>query len=126
MILYGYKFFVIDHGWDNLVKVDDFLKKTIDNKFSFHDEDIELFQEYISKITQHFKQAKVLATELGWEGDFNFGPSVFFLTDPSRNDMSFGFVFKQYNNGMTFVISPVQLEHLYEYENVETEVIEFD
>lgn len=96
MILYGYKFFVIDHGWDNLVKVDDFLKKTIDNKFSFHDEDIELFQEYISKITQHFKQAKVLATELGWEGDFNFGPSVFFLTDPSRNDMSFGFVFKQY------------------------------
>lgn len=126
MILYGYKFFVIDHGWEHLVKVDEFLKQLVDNNFSFDNKDIELFEEYTLQVTKSFKQAKLLATKLGWEGDFICGPSVFFMPDPDRNNMSYGFVFKQYNNGETFVISPIQLEHLYEYENVETEMIEFD
>lgn len=125
MVLFGYKFFVIDHGWEHLINVNDFLKQCVDKNFSVDDEDIEFFQENIITATNRFKQAKILAKNLGWEGDFRCGPSLFFIPDPDRNYMNYGFVFKQYNNGMTFVISPIQLEHLYEYEDVETQMIEY-
>jgi hypothetical protein len=33
--------------------------------------------------------------------------------------INYGFVFKQYNNGMTYVISPIYLDYIAEFEDVE-------
>jgi hypothetical protein len=51
------------------------------------------------------KRAEDLAEKRGWEGDFvHGGPRVFWL--PVENEIIYGFVWKQSNNGTTFVVSP--------------------
>lgn len=47
-----------------------------------------------------------------WEGDVTEGPFIFSLPDPHRSIMEIGFVWKQENNGTTFVLSPFQLPWL--------------
>jgi len=55
-----------------------------------------------------------LASEMSkmetWEGDVNGSISVFSV--PCEGNMEVGFVWKQSNNGTTFVISPIKLPHL--------------
>ena len=55
-------------------------------------------------------KAKMQAEASGWEGDIRTGPVVFWL--PSETIFEYGFVFKQDNNGTTFVISPKELPYL--------------
>jgi hypothetical protein len=57
-----------------------------------------------------FNISKELATENGWEGDFRGSAYVFWI--PDEHNMRYGFVWKQDNNGTTFVVSPVPLPHL--------------
>jgi len=47
-----------------------------------------------------------------WEGDCAWEPRIFFI--PGDVYMEYGFVWKQCNNGTTFVASPVKLDHLSE------------
>jgi len=53
-----------------------------------------------------FQQAQLLAQKKGWEGAYQEGsePRVFWL--PDEDSFSYAFVWKQRNNGDTFVISP--------------------
>lgn len=55
-------------------------------------------------------KAKMLAETAGWQGDCTQGPVVFWL--PGDTDFDFGFVFKQNDNGATFVVSPRELPYL--------------
>ena len=49
----------------------------------------------------------------GWEGDVRDGTGIYVFAVPGEeSDTEVGFVFKQDNNGTTFVISPVELPHL--------------
>ena len=51
----------------------------------------------------------------GWEGDFRGSSArVFFL--PIDSEFSYGFVWKQDNNGSTFVVSPHELIWLKDYQ----------
>ena len=60
-----------------------------------------------------WENAQAAARNAGWEGDFRNEPVVFWL--PNDTEFHFGFVFKQDNNGTTFVVSPVLLQHLAEF-----------
>lgn len=60
-----------------------------------------------------FIEAICLMTERKWEGDFTEGPCVFAL--PDANVAKVAFVWKQSNNGDTFVVSPVELPWLAEW-----------
>ncbi|WP_349929213.1 hypothetical protein ABJ384_04965 [Acinetobacter sp. A1-4-2] len=117
MILHGYQFFVIDHLWELAPTVDQFFKSLVDiypPKSNFDE-----FQDMLSIATAKWKYAQQLADELGWEGDFVGEPRVFCLPDPKGMTIDYGFVFKQYNNGMTYVISPIYLDYIAEFENVQ-------
>ena len=59
----------------------------------------------------------------GWEGDiqhFSDGHESFYedsaylfcIPNPSKNCTEFGLIWKQHNNGTTFICSPVELPHL--------------
>jgi hypothetical protein len=62
-----------------------------------------------------WESAKKAALQYGWEGDFRQEPRVLWLPCPDEADFRAGFVFKQDNNGTTFVVSPVELPHLRNY-----------
>lgn len=57
-----------------------------------------------------WRSAKDAAYSAGWEGDFRGKPVVFWV--PAESEFTYGFVFKQDNNGTTYVVSPVELPHL--------------
>ncbi len=51
-----------------------------------------------------------------WEGDMNRGVLVFALPcDSGRLEMEIGFIWKQSNNGTTFIISPRELPWIEEF-----------
>lgn len=50
-----------------------------------------------------------------WEGDIREGIYVFSVPDPDKVAMSPGFIWKQDNNGTTFVICEKELPWLKEY-----------
>lgn len=51
-----------------------------------------------------------------WEGDISQGVFVFALPVINEFDMQIGFIWKQRNNGTTFVLSPCELTWLSECE----------
>lgn len=110
-----YRIGPIDAGWDYLPTVEEVAKKVaIENiadatsKDPLHYESYENFDKFMDA----FRSAKSIAKCTGWEGDYRLyeGPRVFFL--PSESTFEYGFVWKQDNNGSTFVISPIELPHL--------------
>lgn len=60
-----------------------------------------------------WNDAKKLAKDNSWEGDFREPPRVFWI--PDDQEFVYGFVWKQDNNGSTFVVSPYPLNHLKEH-----------
>lgn len=124
MILYGYQFFVIDHFWELSPTVDQFFKNLVDLYPA--KENVDEFQSMLFTATAKWKYAQQLADELGWEGDFVGEPRVFCLPDPASMAMDYGFVFKQKNNGMTYVISPIHLDYIANFDNVEYKTLIID
>jgi len=61
----------------------------------------------VSEFLHAWEVAQVTASGAGWEGDFRDDPVVFWI--PYADGFRFGFVFKQDNNGTTFVLSPVEM-----------------
>ena len=58
----------------------------------------------VERFLKSFQEARKLAVQVGWEGDFRQEPKVFWI--PDENAFAYGFVWKQDNNGETFVVSP--------------------
>ncbi|MDM1022090.1 hypothetical protein QSV37_17600 [Acinetobacter sp. VNK23] len=123
MLLYGYNFFVIDHDWEYLTPLDTFLRNILDKGFSSRE---NYTNEELMRVTRRWHYAKKLADKIGWEGDLIRGPYVFFLPDPQGMNIEYGFMFKQYNNGRTFIISPFELDYMDRYEDVEKDWINTD
>lgn len=48
--------------------------------------------------------------ELGWEGDSCMGPFVFFRTPPNKEPVISEIVFRQYNNGSTYLVSSREMD----------------
>lgn len=96
----------IDHGWNNLRTVQDTVADiagTDDEFMRRHD----LNTDGLTTFIQGWESAKDAAAREGWEGDFLHAPRVFWL--PSEIGFDYGFVFKQENNGTTFIMSPQDL-----------------
>jgi len=53
-------------------------------------------------------------------------PLCFFLPNPEGFNIEYGFIFKQYNNGYTFIISPLELEYIDQYEDIRKDWINDD
>lgn len=115
MLLYGYNFFVIDHNWEYLTPLDTFFRNILDKGLSSPQ---NYTNEELMSATRKWHYAKKLADKIGWEGDFARGPYVFFLPNPKGFCIEYGFMFKQYNNGRTFIISPFELEYMDQDEDV--------
>lgn len=104
-----YEIIPIDFGWENLKTV----KETVATIAGFNDvvKDIEgVNSSAVRGFLDRWDSAKSEASRKGWEGDFRHDPIVFWL--PNEYDFEYGFVFKQENNGTTFVVSPFPLPWL--------------
>jgi hypothetical protein len=103
MALKAYCIMPIDLGWDYLPTVREFAER-----LAMAEVDIMLTQEtrsglLLDKFIADFKEAQKLAMQVGWEGDFRGEPHVFCI--PIESQIAYGFVWKQDNNGSTFVVT---------------------
>jgi hypothetical protein len=61
----------------------------------------------VGEFASNWKAAQEAARDKGWDGDFRQPAVVFWI--PGDTEFTYGFVFKQDNNGTTYVVSPVAL-----------------
>jgi hypothetical protein len=61
---------------------------------------------------RNFREAQDLAGRHGWEGDFSMPARVLWLPEENSPVFSHAFVWKQDNNGTTYVVSPHPLPWL--------------
>jgi len=114
-IRFGYRISPIDMGFRFLWTVDQFRDQLRLEDIDQHGTFGRLCGEPITlnglnRFELEFERAKHLARDHGWEGDFRDGPFVMpVLFD---DEVSYAFVWKQDNNGSSFVLSPVPLPYL--------------
>lgn len=112
--MYVYSLPPIDWMWEYLPTVSD-LRERFRRDDCVLDEAGDLNEpRHRADFDRAFDQAKDLATIEGWEGDFRQGPRVFWV--PGMLTFEYGFVWKQDNDGMTFVVSPQPLVWLDEWQ----------
>ena len=112
--LYCYYLDPKDHGWNFLLTVEEAAKKFIEEGFERGGEPDCNIKE-LNYFLDNYHAAKRLASENLWEGDFDGAAHVFALPDGSPY-FQLAFVWKQHNNGSTFVVSPIELPWLEESE----------
>ena len=78
--------------------------------------------EFINNIDLLLEEAEAASLKAGWNGDYRNPPMVFALPagDACSNELNngkalLGIIINQDNNGDTFVYSPVELKHLFNY-----------
>lgn len=108
-VRFGYCIQPIDFGFRYLHTVDAFrdLVRLEDLDRSYGG---GLVMRELEAFERNFEAAKAMARDLLWEGDFREGPFVFVI--PGDLEMRYGFIWKQHNNGSTFVLSPAPLPYL--------------
>jgi hypothetical protein len=108
-IRFGYSIQPIDFGFRYLHTVDAFRDlvrlEDLDRAIG-----LPLEMRELEAFERNLEAAKSLAKDLFWEGDFREGPFVFAI--PGDLEMRYGFLWKQDNNGTTFVLSPEPLPYL--------------
>lgn len=106
-----YRVNAIDYAWEMLPSVHKVAKLILEDEFG---EDMLGSDYTIDRFMTVYHQVLVEAKQRGWEGDFRHGEAnVFFL--PDDTEFSYAFVWKQENNGDTFVASPHALPWLEMY-----------
>jgi hypothetical protein len=106
-----YAIIPIDYGWDFLPTIAEVAgqlgKSEAENKMDGIGNSCSL-----AGFLQDFDTAREKAKHAGWEGDYRTGhePRVFWL--PMETEFRYAFVWKQENNGTTFVVSPCALPWL--------------
>lgn len=101
----------IDFGWEHLPTVEDTLK-AIKRDEEIRSNGGELYDlAYRSeKFSKDWEQAVTIAKSMGMSSDFRQEPSVLWM--PSELQMEYGFVFKEDNNGTTYVVSHIEMPWL--------------
>lgn len=110
--MYAYHIAPIDTGWDLLPTVEEFAAKlaTKDAYSAIHGSTSEF--RSCSTFLNDFEEAKKLASQVGWEGDYKRYAVPRVLMIPANGTFLTGFVWKQDNNGATFIVVEEQLTHL--------------
>lgn len=100
-VLYVYEVMPVDSGWHWMTTVDDLfgLYQSMADSRSAADE-----------LSVLVEKAESMARDLGWDGENRHEPRVFFV--PVEGTMAMGLIWKQDNNGTTYVASPVKMPHL--------------
>ena len=114
---HAYAIVPIDGYWDALKSVKETLVELADDTLFSGESDWpnapgDTHLSCAESFLANWKHAKEEALALGWEGIFDTTPRVFWV--PDENEFAYGFVFRQPNNGTTFVVSPVPLPWLME------------
>lgn len=112
--MYAYHLAPVDFGWEYLPS---FLQASeiaarIDAENNLHDRGPYTVDDHLSNLRRlhmAFNEAREKAEAVGWEGDYREFPRVFMLPEPGGFEMLFAFVWKQDNNGSTFLVSPIEL-----------------
>ena len=111
----AYGISAIDFGWEHLPTVQEAVAKIAAGEASrilhgpvIGDSPGMAVTEFLDALTN----ARSRAHAKGWEGDFHKGqePRVCWL--PAPHAFAYAFVWKQDNNGDTFVVSPIALPWL--------------
>lgn len=106
----AYSIIPIDFGWERLQTVEEVAASMAEEKAAEIVHGQPSYSEPLEKFFSDIKQARELAKKAGWEGDYRDRPRVFWL--PDEGSFSYGFAWKQDNNGTTYVISPHPLPWL--------------
>jgi hypothetical protein len=106
--LFVYAISPMDWGWGTLPTVEEYLKTTIEE----HRRLLGGVAEPIGEIENFVDAALTAGREHGWEGDFRSGNEPRVVVLPDENDPKLALVWKQDNNGATFVASQVALPWL--------------
>lgn len=112
MSWYIYSETAIDHNWECLPSVAQMAQKLGGHTAALLTEvhqGLPPSTEDVDRFLEAWKSARSAASMFGWEGDFMQGPVVFWLPAPNFATFLYGFVFKQRNNGQTYVVSPCEL-----------------
>ncbi|MBV4413324.1 hypothetical protein J0B02_10910 [Enterobacteriaceae bacterium YMB-R22] len=108
--MHAYSIYPIDYDWDMLNTVNETVSRLVENSECDSDQDNPKAYGRLTQFLASWESAKELAKKVGWEGDFRHEPYVLWF--PYEGCFHCGFVFKQENNGNTYVISPIELPHL--------------
>lgn len=114
---HGYRISPIDFGFRYLRRLEEFRDLARLEDLAQY-EGLGQYQGFTSTFSRatlerfdlNFEAAKRMAADLLWEGDFREGPFV--MPVLVELEVGYAFVWKQENNGSTFVISPVPLPYL--------------
>ena len=101
---YFYEMFPIDDLWEMLATPEETVKKILAGEGGIMD---------VVVFVNDYAYALDEARKRGWEGDFRHPARVFWL--PGDTIFVYAFVWKQDNNGATFVVSPYELPWLKDY-----------
>lgn len=114
--LFAYRINPVDFGWEDLLPADEY-RRRLALRYAECDHVYER-QELLDRIQQFetfFAAAMDAGQEVGWEGDFRKEPHVGFV--PVEVSMSSYIIWKQDNNGDTFVVSHLELPWLNGYDS---------
>lgn len=110
----AYQIGPIDEHWGKLQTVPEVAAMLAKDEAmdSVHAHEYVPWLDGVARFLSNFEAAKRLARDAGWEGDYrhNDGPGVFWLPDDTA--FTYAFVWKQDNNGTTFVVTPHPLPWL--------------
>lgn len=118
MSWYVYELPPVDNGWFFSKTVDEVahLLSEIHTKEKLEGVPVHnVFSPSVNDFIRDWESAKHAASEHGWEGDFRSTDQRVVFAIPHEGDFQIGFVFKQHNNGSTFVVSPVEQLHLNQF-----------
>ena len=117
--LYGVELEPIDFGWTMNKTVEEMLTEL---KIFDRDEEPNVKMDY-EDFWKLWEETKIFAhNRLGWEVEFREKPEVAFV--PTRGngiDINFKpiFIFKQDNNGISFIVSPINIGFLFPEHKIE-------
>lgn len=102
----------IDLGWDFLPTVEEVASQIAEHEANSEVEEHARPPYLFASFIADFNAAKAAATAEGWDGDFKSYalPRVIFL--PDEGQFIYGFVWKQANNGTTYVVTRHKLAWL--------------
>lgn len=102
----------LEFNWRYCKSVDETAAEIEKNYPSSETENCDYHCPTLEEFQTNWKMAKQLAQENHWNGDFKQGPVVFWI--PSHGSFLYGFAFKQEEDGVTYIISPVELAWLHD------------
>lgn len=110
-MMYAYHISPMDFGWYRMPTI----KQTVQTILANCSDDLMGFEEdarSIIRLLELYELALDRAKMVGWEGDFRSETQPRVVLLPAENEPITIFVWKQDNNGSTFVVSPIPLPHL--------------